>query len=112
MRPTPSNSEEIQAALSHLPGWEVVERTPAGSDHPHIELHKVLQFASFGEAMHYMMTASRFIHVSDHHPSWQNTYSKVEIWITTGELKHQISSKDVVLAHYLEGLFQHYKDPI
>ncbi len=59
--------------------------------------------------MHFMLTASRFIEISDHHPSWQNVYSKVEVWITTGELKHKLSVKDATLAQYLEGLYEHYK---
>jgi len=87
-----------------LSGWEVVKRTPGGS-----ELHRLFEFPTFADAMHFMLTASRFIHVSDHHPSWLNTYSKVEVWITTGELNHQISVKDLTLAQYLEGLFQQYQ---
>ncbi len=102
--PTPSTPEEIKAALVHLPGWDVVERKPSEA-----ELHRLLEFSSFAEAMHFMLTAARFIQVTDHHPSWQNTYSKVEVWITTGELQHRISVKDVTLAHYLESLFQQYK---
>jgi len=110
-RPLPSTPEEIEAALVHLPGWEVVKRTPGGSDHAHVELHRLFEFPSFADALHFMLTAARFIHISDHHPSWLNTYSKVEVWITTGELKHQISVKDVTLAKYLEGLFQAYQAP-
>ena len=109
-RSTPSTSQEIEAALTQLPHWQIVERTPAGSDHPHVDLHRLFEFASFGDAMHFMLTASRFIHATDHHPSWQNTYSKVEVWITTGELKHQLSRKDMTLARYLEELFQQYRN--
>jgi pterin-4a-carbinolamine dehydratase len=107
--PAPSTLEDIKAALNHLPGWQVVERTPEGSDHTHVELHRLFEFPSFPDAMHFMLTASRFIQVTDHHPSWQNTYSKVEVWITTGELHHRLSAKDLTLAQYLQGLFQHYK---
>ena len=109
LAPAKSSPEEIKAALAHLPGWDVVERTLPGEDHVHIELHRVFEFSSFPDAMHFMLNASRFIQVTDHHPSWQNTYSKIEVWITTGELKHQLSAKDLTLSHYLEGLFQHYK---
>jgi len=103
-RPLPSTPEEIEAALVSLPGWEVVNRTPGAS-----ELHRLFEFPSFADAMHFMLTAARFIHVSDHHPSWLNTYCKVEVWITTGELKHQISVKDLTLAQYLEDLFRQYQ---
>jgi pterin-4a-carbinolamine dehydratase len=107
--PKASTPEEIQSALTHLPKWDVVERTPKDSDHPHVELHRLFEFASFPDALHFMLTAARFIQISDHHPAWQNTYSKVEVWITTGELKHKISVKDVTLAKYLEGLFKDYE---
>jgi pterin-4a-carbinolamine dehydratase len=106
--PAKSTPEEITAALVHLSGWDVVKRTPAGSDHAHIELHRLFEFSSFPDAMHFMLNAARFVQVTDHHPSWLNTYSKVEVWITTGELHHQLSEKDLSLARYLQGLFQHY----
>ena len=107
--PTPSTPEEIKVALAHLPGWDVVEQAPSGSDHSHTELHRLFEFSSFADAMHFMVTAARFIHVTDHHPLWQNVYSKVEVWITTGELHHKLSAKDITLAHYLQGLFQQYQ---
>lgn len=103
--------QELEAAMVSLPEWEVVERKPEGSDHSHHELHRLFSFPSFLEAMHFMLTASRFIQVSDHHPTWQNTYSKVDVWITTGELKHKLSSKDVTLARYLDKLFEEYQSP-
>jgi pterin-4a-carbinolamine dehydratase len=105
----PSTPEEIQAALAQLADWKVVERTPTESDHSHSELYRLFEFGSFADAMHFMLTASRFIHMSDHHPSWQNTYSKVQVWLTTGELHHRLSQKDIVLARYLDGLFQQYR---
>jgi 4a-hydroxytetrahydrobiopterin dehydratase len=110
-RPAALSPEDIRASLATLPEWDVVERTPSGSDHLHAELHRLFQFQSFADAMHFMLTASRFIHVTDHHPSWQNTYSKVEVWITTGELKHKLSAKDFKLAEYLQSLFESYSVP-
>ena len=111
MRPTAYSPEEIQTALGRLPGWDLVERTPPASDHAHVELHRLFEFSSFPDALHFMLTAARFIQLSDHHPSWLNMYSKVEVWITTGELKHRLSEKDVTLAKYLEELFQSYQSP-
>jgi 4a-hydroxytetrahydrobiopterin dehydratase len=108
-RPTALSPDEIRNSLATLDGWETVERTPGGADHVHVELHRVLRFGSFADAMHFMLTASRHIHITDHHPSWQNTYSTVEIWITTGELKHQLSAKDFALARYLSELFPQYE---
>lgn len=108
MPAAPYSPEEIKSALAELAHWDVVERTPAASDHCHVELHRTFKFASFADAMHFMLTASRFIHISDHHPSWQNTYSTVEVWITTGDLKHKLSKKDFKLAAYLEKLFAEY----
>ncbi len=110
-RYTPSTPQEIQAALAQLPDWNIEEGTPQKSDHVHTELHRVLKFSSFPEAMHFMLTASRFVHVTDHHPRWQNTYSKVEVWLTTGDLKHQLSGKDFALAQYLDELFKEYSLP-
>ena len=107
----PFTAEEIEAALTALPNWKVVTRTPSGADHEHTELHRLFAFPSFLDAMHFMLTAARLIQLSDHHPSWQNTYSKLEVWITTGDLKHRLSAKDFTLARYLEDLFQQYQSP-
>ncbi len=111
MPPALLSSKEIETFLFDFPGWEVVQRTPFGSDHLHSELHRLFQFQSFEDAMHFMLTASRFIHLTDHHPSWQNTYSKVEVWITTGEIKHNLSGRDIKLAKYLQNLFDTYSFP-
>jgi len=104
-RPALLTSEEIQAALVLLPAWNIVELNE------HTELHRLFQLSSFPDAMHFMLTASRFIQVTDHHPRWQNSYSKGEVWITTGELQHRLSAKDVTLAQYLEDLFRQYQAP-
>lgn len=110
MRPTALTPEELKSALAQLPKWDFVERRPASSDHEHLELHRLFEFASFPDAMHFMLTASRFVQTTDHHPCWQNVYSKVEVWITTGELKHKVSAKDVALAQYLDKLYEQYQN--
>jgi pterin-4a-carbinolamine dehydratase len=107
-RPTPLDPHELQTALENLPDWDIVETPPPDSQHTRQELHRLFEFSSFPDAMHFMLTASRFIHVTDHHPSWRNTYAKVEVWITTGELKQRLSAKDITLADYLETLFRKY----
>ena len=107
-RPIPLTLHELHTALEKLPAWDIVETAPPDSQPIHQELHRLFEFSSFPDAMHFMLTASRFIHVTDHHPSWRNTYAKLEVWITTGELKQRLSAKDIALAEYLEGLFSTY----
>ena len=66
---TKLSDEEIQAALSELPGWEV-----AGG-----KLHKRYRFDSFAQAVGWMVSVAFYADKLDHHPEWCNVYNRVEV---------------------------------
>ena len=41
---------------------------------------------------------------ADHHPTWKNTYNKVEIWLTTHDAGDTITVKDKKLAKQIDEL--------
>lgn len=41
----------------------------------------------------------------DHHPTWTNTYDRVEVWLSTHDAGHRPTAKDVALARYLDAHF-------
>jgi len=43
--------------------------------------------------------------VQDHHPRWENTYNRVEVWLSTFNLDGEISNRDLKLAKDLESLW-------
>jgi 4a-hydroxytetrahydrobiopterin dehydratase len=69
-------------------------------------LLKTFTFASFEEAMQFMQNATPFISEADHHPTWSNTYNRVEVKLTTHDAGNKVTEKDRKLAAYLDNLYQ------
>jgi 4a-hydroxytetrahydrobiopterin dehydratase len=69
-------------------------------------LVKTFVFVSFEDAMHFMQSAAPFISETDHHPTWTNTYNRVEIKLTTHDEGNKVTEKDKKLAEYLDQLYQ------
>ena len=68
-------------------------------------LEKTFEFHTFEEAMQFMQDATPFISQTDHHPTWSNTYNRVQVIITTHDAGNQVTEKDHTLANYLDELF-------
>ena len=69
-------------------------------------LLKTFTFAFFEEAMQFMQNAAPFISETDHHPTWSNTYNRVEVRLTTHDEGNKVTEKDRKLAAYLDELYQ------
>jgi 4a-hydroxytetrahydrobiopterin dehydratase len=67
-------------------------------------LIKTFEFSSFEEAMQFMQNATPFISETDHHPTWSNTYNRIEVKLTTHDAGNKITEKDRKLAAYLDKL--------
>jgi len=99
-----SQSEE-QKLLAELPEWEIIESEAEGGKVKR-QLHRRYEFKSFEAAFEFMsQSAKRAIEKEDHHPIWQNTYNRVEIWLTTFDLGNQISNRDIRLAKAFEEIW-------
>ena len=68
-------------------------------------LEKTFEFSTFEEAMQFMQDATPFISQTDHHPTWSNTYNRVQVIITTHDAGNQVTEKDHTLANFLDELF-------
>jgi 4a-hydroxytetrahydrobiopterin dehydratase len=42
----------------------------------------------------------------DHHPTWTNTYNKVEITLTTHDADNKVTAKDRKLAAAIDQIFE------
>ena len=86
-RPTALGPDELDEALSRLPGWELDD----GS------LHREFHFADFAEAFGFMSAVATVAAQMDHHPNWSNVYSSVAVHLSTHDVGG-ITELDVQLA--------------
>jgi 4a-hydroxytetrahydrobiopterin dehydratase len=89
---TPLPRADIQTALESLPGWSF-ERDA---------LVKTLKFASFREAMGFMVRAAFEAEAMNHHPEWKNVYDRLEIRLNTHDADDKVTAKDVELAKRIQ----------
>ena len=61
-------------------------------------LYRKFEFSDFSEAFAFMTRVAIAAEKMDHHPTWQNTYNKVEIWLSTHDAGNKITEKDRKLA--------------
>jgi 4a-hydroxytetrahydrobiopterin dehydratase len=87
------SAEEVQSALSTLPGWAIVDG----------KLHREYRFPDFTHAFGFMAAAATAIEKLDHHPEWFNVYGRVTVDLWTHD-SGGITAKDTKLAGILEEL--------
>jgi pterin-4a-carbinolamine dehydratase len=80
----------------------------ADPDHHTVELYKAFKLRLFEDAIHFMSTAARFASTTKHHPDWQNLWVTVRVWLTTWDIGHRPTFKDIRLAEYLEKLYREH----
>lgn len=102
-----TTNEQENLLLADLKLWEILE--PSAERNGARELHRSYQFKTFEAAFKFMSAAATgIVSAQDHHPRWENTYNRVEVWLSTFELGNQISNKDLKLARSLEQLWQDF----
>ena len=67
-------------------------------------LYKKFEFKDFSEAFAFMTRVALAAEKMDHHPTWKNTYNKVEIWLSTHDAGDIITDKDRKLADLIDKL--------
>jgi 4a-hydroxytetrahydrobiopterin dehydratase len=84
---------ELDDALAKLAGWSVVDG----------KLVKEFRFASFAEAMGWMVAVSIYADRINHHPEWSNVYNRVNVALITHDMS-ALSTLDLALAERMEKL--------
>ncbi|MCY7292098.1 MAG: 4a-hydroxytetrahydrobiopterin dehydratase [Ferruginibacter sp.] len=67
-------------------------------------LNKKFEFKDFSEAFGFMTRVALAAEKMDHHPTWKNTYNKVEIWLSTHDAGDIVTDKDRKLAAIIDKL--------
>ena len=95
MKPYLLKGEEIKELAAKLPGWEI------HTDY----IERNIIFQNFVEAFSFMTKVALLAEKYNHHPNWENVYSKVKIKLFTHDLGG-ISSLDHVLASEINNLLK------
>ena len=61
-------------------------------------LYRSFNFADFNAAFAFMTRVALIAEKMDHHPTWTNTWNKVEIWLSTHDAGNVVTEKDRKLA--------------
>lgn len=85
------NSETLEAWLTAHPQWSIKRKS----------LYKQHKFADFSAAWGFMNRVALLAEQLNHHPDWCNSYSRVEITLTTHDAGG-ITSLDLQLAEAID----------
>jgi len=72
-------------------------------------LTKTFVFNDFVEAIGFISMCAIEIEKLNHHPSWTNTYNKIEVTLTTHDSGNKVTQKDYQLADILDKHFQKFR---
>ena len=68
------------------------------------KLYRSFTFKDFDEAFAFMTKVASIAKKLDHHPTWTNTYNKLEIWLNTHSAGDKVTEKDRQLAAEIDKL--------
>ena len=94
MEPYLLQDEELKELVVKIPGWEINDG----------QLQKEFIFSSFIEAFSFMTKIALICEKYNHHPNWENIYSKVIIRLSTHDLGG-ITNLDQTLASEINKIF-------
>ena len=111
--PELSPEELDEVVRRRVPKWKVQERpgtgrrdgTVVGREGRRVGLTRTYMFRSFEDAIQFMQAASRYFGKAQHHPEWENLWLSLWVWLTSWDIGHRPSMKDVELAERLDRLF-------
>jgi 4a-hydroxytetrahydrobiopterin dehydratase len=65
---------------------------------------RTFAFATFAEALAFMVEVGLYCERADHHPEWRNVYNKVWVELTTHDAG-RVTEKDLALAAHMDTVF-------
>ena len=68
------------------------------------KLYRKYEFKTFVEAFSFITAVALLVEKADHHPTWTNTYNKVEILLSTHDEGDVITEKDTKLSKQIDEL--------
>ena len=108
--PEPLTDKEEEIFLKKYKLWSVrVREKPRRNGEIIRELYRRYEFNSYQDAWLFMSQIDkRAIRELNHHPRWQNTYNRVEVWLCTFNIGHKPSKRDLKLAEVFENVWTEF----
>ena len=69
------------------------------------QLYRQFVFNNFMDAFAFMTKVAMLAEKANHHPTWSNTWNKVEIWLSTHDAGNVVTEKDLDLSKAIDNLF-------
>ena len=69
------------------------------------QLYRKFVFNNFIDAFAFMTKVAILAEKANHHPTWSNTWNKVEIWLSTHDAGNVVTDKDLDLSKAIDNLF-------
>ncbi len=109
-KPDPISKDKLQIALSaSLSNWEkVVSPLPEDKNRVRTELFRTYRFKSFLDAIGFMNQVAPGCEIAMHHPRWENIWRTLNVYLTTWDIGHSISDRDIQLAKYLDHAYSDF----
>ena len=95
MKPYLLQDEELKELIAKIPEWEIKEKL----------IEREFNFTNFIDAFSFMTKVALVCEKFNHHPNWENVYSKVTVKLSTHDLGG-ISSLDQTLALEINRIFE------
>ena len=95
MKPYLLQDEELKELIAKIPEWEIKET----------QIEREFNFTNFIDAFSFMTKVALVCEKFNHHPNWENVYSKVTVKLSTHDLGG-ISSLDQTLALEINRIFE------
>jgi pterin-4a-carbinolamine dehydratase len=114
--PDAISDESLEIALKGaLSQWrKVVSPLPDKPDTVRIELFREYKFKNFRDAINFMSEVAPGCDIAIHHPRWENIWATLRVYLTTWDIGHLISDRDIQLAKYFDTAYSEFitKNPI
>ena len=95
MKPYLLQNNELKELFVKIPGWEILPN----------QIERVFNFENFIEAFSFMTKIALVCEKYNHHPNWENVYSKVIIRLSTHDLGG-ITNLDQTIASEINHIFE------
>jgi len=73
------------------------------------KLEKAFQFKDFTQAFSFMVRVAFIAERMNHHPTWTNTWNKVEIFLSTHDAGNIVTVKDRKLADAIDTIAKEFE---
>jgi pterin-4a-carbinolamine dehydratase len=109
-KPDPISDESLEIALQGtLSQWrKVVSPLPEAPDTDRVELFREFNFKSFRDAISFMNEVAPGCDIAIHHPRWENIWKTLRVYLTTWDIGHRISDRDIQVAKYFDKAYSEF----